>query len=347
MDKKMSMTSALAQATVLALERFPEVLVIGEGAKDHKGIFGTTLPANRKFPERVFESPLSEEAVTGICGGASLMGARPIMIHQRIEFMMLAMNQLVNHISKWRYIFAGRGGGMPMVVRVIIGRGFGQSARHSQNLQSLVAHIPGLAVVAPSNAYNAKGLLLASIVSDDPVIFIEHRSLHALEQEIPTEYYEVPLGQARVAREGRDATVVTCSFMTEEALSAAEVCRQAGVEVEVVDLQTLNPLDERAILESVKKTGRLVAADLTWRNCSVAATVAALAAEKAFNHLKAPIKVVSLPDTPTPCSWVLEEEYYPTSNDILKAIVQTLGIPLSEHNALARLLKARRFDGPF
>lgn len=343
----MSMGEAISRATVESMQEDQSVVLIGEGVPDHTGVYGTTLEAREQFSERVFESPLSEDAVTGICGGAALVGARPILVHQRIEFMMLTMNQLVNNVSKWRYTHAGRAGSMPMVIRSVIGRGFGQSARHSQALQALVAHIPGLMVVMPSDAYTAKGLFLASVRNDDPVIFIEHRSLHSLKMLVPAGPYELPLGQARVAMKGSDITVVASSFMVVEALEAAAVCEQHNISVEVIDLLTLNPLDQATIVRSVEKTGHLVVADLSWHNCGVASTVAAIASEQAFHALKAPVRSVCLPATPTPCSWPLEDTYYPGAKEILGAISQTLGIPFGEYDSARRLASEQAFRGPF
>jgi len=337
------MSQAISEAIFLAMERDRSIIVIGEGAKDHKGIFGTTLKVNEKFSERVFESPLSEEAITGICAGLALTGGRPILIHQRIEFMMLAMNQLVNNIAKWKFLFGGEAGSLPIVVRAMVGRGFGQSAQHSQNLQALVSHIPGLIVVAPATANSAKGLLLSSINTNNPVIFIEHRFCHSELEDVSKDYFEFPLGQARVLQAGNDITVVSCSYMLHEALKVLPIFQEKGVSVELIDLQTLNPLDFKTILESVKKTGRLVVADLSWYNCGIVPTIAAYVAEYAFSYLKAPIKTITLPATPTPCSWPLEENYYPNGQNIADKIAEVLSLPVAEGTALA----SKTFNGPF
>jgi len=343
MTRQITMSQAIAEATVLAMQKDKSIFVIGEGVKDHKGIFGTTLEVNQKFPERVFESPLSEDAMTGICAGLALAGGRPILVHQRIEFMMLTMNQLVNNISKWRFLFGGKAGSLPIVIRAIVGRGFGQSAQHSQSLQALVSHIPGLVVVMPATARSAKGLFLSSINSNDPVIFIEHRFCHSETEYVPEDYFEITLGQAKVLQTGDDVTVVSSSYMLHEILKVLPVFKEKGVDVELIDLQTLNPLDFETIIESVKKTGRLVVADLSWYSCGIVPTIVAYVAEHAFSYLKAPIKTITLPNTPTPCSWPLEENYYPNSQNVADKISEVLGMPVVEGTALA----SKTFNGPF
>ena len=341
--RKITMSQSIAEATTLAMQQDNSVVIIGEGVKDSKGIFGTTLEANQRFPERVFESPLAEDAMTGICAGLALTGGRPILVHQRIEFMMLTMNQLVNNISKWRFLFGGEAGSLPIVIRAIVGRGFGQSAQHSQSLQALVSHIPGLVVVMPTTASSAKGLFFASIQSNDPVIFIEHRWDHSEGEDVPEGYFEYPLGKARILQEGSDVTVVSYSYMLHEVLKVLPIFQEKGVNIELIDLQTLNPLDFGTIINSVKKTGRLVVADLAWYNCGIVPTIVAKVAEEAFSYLKAPIKTVTLPNTPTPCSWPLEENYYPNSKNVANKIAETLGMTIAEGTALA----AKKFDGPF
>lgn len=314
---------ALAEATVQAMEMDPRVLVFGEGAADHTGVYGSTLPARKQFPDRVQEMPLAEDAMTGICAGLALRGWRPMVVHQRIEFMMLAINQLVNHASKWRALFNNNAGSMPFVTRAVIGRGNGQSAQHAQNLQTLVAHIPGLIVVTPATPYAAKGLLLAALQADDPVVFIDHRWCHALREAVPSEPYCLPLDQARVVREGVDVTIVTASYMLTEAMVAARSCETQGLSVEVIDLQTINPIDWETVRQSVTKTGRLVVADLSWYAFGLTATVAGWAAEHCFSALRVPVRTVSLPPMPVPTSAPLETAYYPGAQEIADAVCAT------------------------
>ncbi|HEY9765762.1 MAG TPA: alpha-ketoacid dehydrogenase subunit beta, partial [Chroococcales cyanobacterium] len=218
--RELTYSQAINEALDQALERDPSVYLIGEGVPDPKGIFGTTLGLQEKFGSaRVMDMPLSENGMTGVAVGSALMGLRPVMVHQRLDFALLALDQIVNHAAKWHYMFAGQQS-VPLVIRLILGRGWGQGPQHSQSLHSWFAHIPGLKVVMPTTPHDAKGLLMKSIEDDNPVIFIEHRWLHDIKGEVPTEPYGVALGSCRVAREGKDLTIVSASYMTLEALKA-------------------------------------------------------------------------------------------------------------------------------
>ena len=310
---------AISEATVQAMLRDASVCILGEGVDNQEGIFGTTKEAFDRFgAHRVVETPLSENAVTGMGLGMALAGLRPIMVHARNDFLMLAMDQIVNHIAKWSYLQRGNAS-VSLVIRALIGRGWGQAAQHSQSLQALFAHIPGLKVVMPSTPYTAKGLLLSSIFDGAPVVFLEHRWLYGKECDVPKEDYRVALGKAVCQRPGRDITIVASSLMVYEALEAADVLCKDGIDVEVIDLLTICPLDEDAILASVRKTGRVIIADTGWKKFGISAEIAALIGERAFGQLKAPVVRIGLPDAPTPCSSVLEDAYYPGERDIIKA----------------------------
>ena len=233
----LSYGDAIGEALVQAMEANSRVLLMGEGVDDPKGTFGTTLPAFKRFgPTRVFDTPLSEQAITGIGVGAALMGVPCVQVHLRHEFLLLAMDQVVNHAAKWRYMTGGRFS-VPLTIRCIVGRGWGQAAQHSQSFHAMLAGVPGLKVVLPSNAYDAKGMLMEAVRDPNPVIFIEHRWLHAKTGEVPERPYFVPLDKAKVAREGKDVTCVSVSWQTLEALSAAERLAEEGIEMEVVDLE--------------------------------------------------------------------------------------------------------------
>ena len=324
---------AIAEGLVQAMETDPRVFVMGMGVDDPKGIFGTTLTAFQRFgSERVFDIPLSEDAITGAAIGAALSGLRPVVVHARNDFLLLAMNQLINHAAKWRYMTGGAFS-VPLTVRAIIGRGWGQGAQHSQSLQALFAHVPGLKVVMPATPYDAKGLLISSIQEDCPVIFIDHRSLYEYSGPVPDEPYGVPLGKGTIRREGRHVTVVGVSFMAIEALRAAEMLEEEGIEVEVVDPRTVCPLDEEIVFDSLRKTSRLVIADTGWRTCGLAGEVSARVAEKAFSLLKAPIRRVCLPDAPTPTGPTLEAKYYPNAEDIADAVRAVLSYPMATREA--------------
>jgi len=318
--RELKYREALGEGLVQAMEADPTVFVMGVGVDDPKGIFGTTLGAFKKYGHaRVFDTPLAENMLTGACIGTALSGMRPVMVHARNDFMLLAMDQFINNAAKWRYTSAGTST-VPITVRGIIGRGWGQGAQHSQSLQALFAHTPGLKVVMPATPGDAKGLLIASIQDNSPVIVLEHRQLYERTGPVPEEPYAVPLGKAVVRREGKDATVVASSYMVIDALEAAEQLVEDGIEVEVIDLRTVCPLDEALVFQSIEKTGRLVVADTSFRNCGIAAEVSARVTEHCFPYLKAGIRRVTLPDVPTPTTWALEALFYPDASDIVQAV---------------------------
>lgn len=315
---------AIDEATRQAMAADDRIFVFGVGVDDAKGIFGTTRGAFERFgPSRVFDTPLSEAALTGIGVGAALAGRHPLLVHARNDFFMLTMDQLVNNAAKWRYM-SGGALRVPLTVRAIIGRGWGQAAQHSQSLQALFAHIPGLTVVMPAMPSDAKGLLMGALTGDRPVICLEHRWLYEKLGPVPEAPFTVPFGRAAVARAGRDVTIVAVSLMVWEALEAAETLAADGIEVEVLDLRTIRPLDTSAILESVRKTGRLVVADTSWRSFGVSAEVVACVAEQALDRLRAPVVRVALPDVPTPASPVLERAFYPGAAELVAAVRRAL-----------------------
>ena len=323
--RKLTYTAAIREALELALDRDESVFVMGQGVDDPVGMFGITLDFHRKYgADRVFDTPLSENALTGVAVGAALTGLRPVYLHNRPDFLLLAMDQIVNHAAKWSYMFGGciR---VPMVIWAVVGRGWGGAAQHTQTIQALFNHVPGLRLVMPSTPGDAKGLLLSSIADNNPVIIIEHRWLFGQSGPVPEGLYTIPLGCGVVRRVGKDVTVVAVSYMVIEALAAAQELQGQGIDVEVIDPRTLKPLDEEIILNSVKKTGRLVIADTGWKTGGVGAEIAALVAEKGFEHLKSPIKRVASPDIPTPASYVLEAKFYPGKADIVSSCRELVG----------------------
>jgi pyruvate dehydrogenase E1 component beta subunit len=290
------------------------------------GVFGTTREALDEFgSSRVFDSPSMENALTGICIGASAMGMRPVIVHHRNDFMFLAFDQMINLAAKWRYMYGGNAGQVPIVVRGIIGRGWGQGATHSQSLQSPIAHFPGIAVVMPAMPADAKGLILSALKSPSPVVILEHRSLFDIVGEVPEGHYETPIGKANILKVGSDISVVCTSYMVVEAMRAAEFLSQFGISVEVIDLRSIRPLDEETIIDSVRKTGKLVVADTSWVQYGVASEIAALIAEKAFEHLKAPVVRIGIPNSPAPSSKILEDAFYPSADSLQKIIAKLLG----------------------
>lgn len=315
---------AIDEATRQAMAKDERIFVMGVGVDDPKGIFGTTRGAFQQFgSRRVFDTPLSEASLTGIAIGAALGGFHPLLVHARNDFMLLTMDQLVNNAAKWRYMSGGKLR-VPLTIRAIIGRGWGQAAQHSQSLQAMFAHVPGLQVIMPAFPEDAKGLLMTALTTEAPVICLEHRWLYEKTGPVPAEPYWIPLGQGRVVREGSDATVAAVSYMVWDALQAADILAAEGIQVEVVDLRSVRPLDSDLVGRSVAKTGRLVIADTTWRSFGLSAELAARVGELGFGDLKAPIQRVALPDAPTPCSSALERVYYPGPNEIVGAIRTTL-----------------------
>src|SRR3990167_9345153 len=251
MTTSMTYTKAINDALHIAMDKDPKVICFGLGVDDPKRIFGTTDHLQERFgKDRVFDMPTSENGMTGIGVGASLTGYRPVMVHQRLDFFLLAMDQLVNSAAKWYYMFGGQCS-VPLVIRLIIGRGWGQGPTHSQNLQAWFAHIPGLKVVMPAFPEDAKGLLLESIFDDNPVLFLEHRWLHNSEGRVPGGDYRVPIGSARIVRAGKDVTIISMSYMTVEALRAATYLEKYGISCELLDLRTIKPMDWGAIFTSV------------------------------------------------------------------------------------------------
>lgn len=318
-----SYTEAVREGLKQALELDPRVFVMGQGLNDNS-LFGVTLGLRDEFgDERVIETPLSEAGLTGMAVGAALGGLRPVYFHNRPDFLLLAMDQLVNHASKWHYMFGGSVS-VPLVVWACIGRGWGSAAQHSQALQGIFSHIPGLRVIMPSTCHDAKGLMLSAIQDNNPVIILEHRFNFKLSGTVPEKAYAIPIGKGVIRKSGKDVTVVAISHLVTEALQAAEELAELGVDVEVIDPRALRPLDEELILNSVRKTGRLVIADSGWKTCGVTAEISAMAAEKAFSSLKAPIQRVAGPDLPTPAGYTLENAYYKGKREIKEAVLQAV-----------------------
>ncbi len=353
MSKQLKFFQAIHEATDLCLADDPAVYVMGLGATDPKGTFGTTLGLQEKYgPNRVMDMPTSENGMTGIAIGSALAGMRPIMVHQRLDFALLSLEQIVNQAAKWHYMFGGKAS-VPLVLRMIVGRGWGQGPQHSQSLHAWFAHVPGLKVVMPSTPHDAKGLLIASIEDNNPVIFIEHRWLHNTFGQVPQGAFKVPLGKAQVARAGVDLTVVAAGFMVVESLRAAHALSRLGVELEVIDVRTLRPLDDDAIVDSVRKTGRLLAVDEGWRLCGFAGEVLALVAERTFDRLKCAPRRLTASDCPVPSSPALAAKCYPGAAEIIAAAGSMLRLADSDVHAVlpARLAPSDvpdlSFSGPF
>jgi acetoin:2,6-dichlorophenolindophenol oxidoreductase subunit beta len=323
--RALNYVQALNEAQRQLLERDPNVFIIGEGVDDPGGVFGSTLGLAEIFgKDRVMDIPIAENGLTGVAAGAAMAGMKPIFVHMRMDFLPMCMDQIVNHAAKWYYMTGGQVN-VPLVIRSIIGRGWGSAAQHSQALHGLFLHVPGVKIVIPSTPYDAKGLLIAAVEDGNPVLFVEHRWIYNYSGYVPEEMYTVPIGQGIVRREGRHVSIVAISQMVYEAVKAAKILQAEGIEVEIIDPRTVKPLDEKLIANSVRKTGRLIIADVACKTGGVGAEIAARVAEaETFRFLKSPIVRVNFPDTPTPCSPVLEDAYYPNSQTIVRAVKETM-----------------------
>lgn len=311
---------AIREAFAQLLSTDPRVFVIGQGVWS-PWYAGTSLrDLDKEFGrERIIDSPVSENATTAAAIGAALAGMRPIVFHPRMDFMLLAVDPIVNQAANWSYLFAGKVS-VPLVVRAAINRGGEQGAQHSQALQAMFAHIPGLKVVMPATAYDAKGLLVAAVHDGNPVMYIDDRWLYGNVSEVPEEIYEVPIGQAAIARRGNDVTIVATSYMTAESVKAAQTLADIGIDAEVINLRSIKPWDKECVCTSVRKTGHLVVADSAWKSGGIAAEIAASVGEECFESLKAPIRRVCLPDIPAPTSASLERAYYVHAGEIVSAV---------------------------
>lgn len=322
--RKLQYSLAINEALHQMMASDPSVFLIGQGVKSPWYVGNTAQGLLERFGEaRVIDTPVSENAVTGAAVGAALARMRPVVVHPRMDFMFYAFDPIINEAANWFYMNGGRIP-VPVVFWGIINRGGEQAAQHSQALHALFAHVPGLKVVMPSTAYDAKGLMIAAIRDPNPVVFIDDRWLYRQEDHVPEEMYEVKIGKGTVRRKGRDVTIIGISCMALEAEMAARELEAEGINAEVIDLRTAKPLDDALILRSVKKTGRLVIADGGWRTCGWAAEIAARVSESTWKYLKSPIRRITLPDCPAPASAVLEKVYYRTRADIVKTVRKIL-----------------------
>ena len=325
----------------------PDTVFIGLGATDPGAIFGTTAGLGEAFgPKRVFDGPTSENAMTGVGVGAAIAGLKPIMSHQRLDFFLLAMDQLVNSAAKWHYMFGGEVT-VPLTIRLVIGRGWGQGPTHSQNLQAWFAHVPGLKVVVPSFPKDAYGLLRASIQDPNPVIFLEHRWLHNASGDMAQDTLARRIDKARIARSGSDITVCASGLLTLEALRAAEWLETEGISCEVVDLRTLNPVDWETVLGSVARTKRLVVCDSAPVTASIASEIVATVASELFGVLEsAPVRLAQ-PDLPEPTSIALTRDFHVSAADIARAVLESVGESVSSSLALLAPTDPHDVPGPW
>jgi pyruvate/2-oxoglutarate/acetoin dehydrogenase E1 component len=317
---EISYLEAVREALTQEMRRDPEVFLIGEDIGVYGGAFGVTRGMLEEFgPERIRDTPISEAAIAGAATGAALMGMRPVMEIMFMDFLTISMNQLVNQAAKIRFMFGGKAS-IPMVIRTPAGSGTGAAAQHSQSLEAWFVHTPGIKVVAPATPHDVKGLLVTAIRDNNPVLFMEHKLLYRTQGAVPEELYAIPLGQAQVRREGRDLTVLAYSIMVLRALEAAEELAAEGIELEVVDLRSLKPLDKETIVRSVSKTGRVLILHESPQTGGFGGELAAVVAEsEAFDYLDAPIRRLAGRDIPIPYNRTLERATVPQVEDIVDA----------------------------
>ena len=319
-----TMREAISQALWEEMERDERVIILGEEV----GVWGGTYAVTKGFydhfgPERVRDTPIAEAVIVGAANGAAMAGLRPVAELMTINFAFLAMDQIVNHAAKLRYMFGGQMS-VPVVIRAVGGGGRQLGATHSQTPDAIFAHFPGLKVVAPGTPHDAKGLLKAAIRGEDPVLFIEHATLYQFRGEVPDEDYLEPIGVSKVQRPGSDVTVVAYSKTLQHSLQAAEQLAQEGIQIEIVDLRSLRPLDMGPVLDSFKRTNRAVIVEEGWRSYGVGAEVAARIAEEAFDYLDAPIRRVAQAEVPLPYNQALEQMALPQVDDIVSAVREVL-----------------------
>jgi len=345
--RKITYCQALNEAMIQEMERDANVFVYGIGVPDHKRVFGSTAGLVEKFgKERCFDTPLCEDSMVGFGLGAALNGMKPINIHIRVDFLLLAMNQLANMVSSYTYTTGGKIK-VPLVIRAIVGRGWGQGYQHAKSMYSLFAHIPGLKVVLPTTPKDAKGLLISAIRDDNPVIFIEHRWLYWQEGDVPKERFTIPMGEANVLREGKDITVVATSWMNVEALKAAEILGRNGISIEIVDPRTIAPFNDEPIIKSVEKTGRCIVADNDWLHCGFSAELATRVSEKCFGKLKSPVQRIGFAPTPCPTTRHLENEFYCNAIKIIITVEKMLKLSPIDLSKESFYSYENKFKGPF
>jgi pyruvate dehydrogenase E1 component beta subunit len=330
--KNISFIEAINIALHQSMRKDKKIVSFGLGINDPKRIFNSTKGLVEKFGDkRVFDIPTSENALMGVAIGLAMSGIKPIYMHQRLDFFLLAMDQLINGASKWHYMFGGKVN-LPITIRLIIGRGWGQGPTHSQNLHSWFAHVPGLKVIMPSNPYDAKGLLIKSIFDPNPVIFLEHRWLHNSLGKVPNNFYSLDIGKAKVINKGKDLTIIASSYMVADAINFIENFKKINskISIELIDVRTIKPLDKNCILKSVNKTKRVMVLDPGFNFCGFASEIISMISINLNKNLKyKPVKI-TVPDIPEPTSRFLVKYYYPSTNILYKSICKMFNLKIDK-----------------
>ncbi len=317
-------TEALNDTLRFIMSQNPNVFCMGQGINDKNGYWGITEGLVDQYGnERVFDTPLSEAGLMGIATGSALAGLHPIYFHNRPDFLWLTMDQFVNHATKTCYMSGGKCS-VPMIIWSAVGKGWGSGAQHSQSLQTVFMHIPGCKVVMPTTPYDVKGLMISAVKDNNPVVFLEHRQLLNQSAHVPDFEYSIPFGKGVIRKSGNDVTIIGISVLVKDAERAAIRLKQKGIDAEILDLRTIKPWDKEMVINSVKKTGRLIIADTSWKTMGVSSEIACSVYEEAFDKLKRPIVRLGNADTPTPANQVLEEAFYVSEDDIYNAAVELL-----------------------
>ena len=346
-----SFAQSINDSLFLSMKKDKNVILIGLGVDDPKSIFGTTEKSNKNFQSRVFDMPTSENAMTGIALGLAMSGTRPVITHQRVEFALLSMEQIINQISKWHFMSGGIFKS-PLVIRLIIGRGWGQGPQHSQSLESLFAHIPGLKVIAPSSPRNAKGLLAACIKDNNPVIFFEHRWLHHTFGNVPKNYYTLPIDKSNKVLNGKHITIISFSFATIEAIKTSKILKKYGIEMEIIDLISLRPLDISKSFKSVLKTKKIIIVENGWVSYGIGSEILSKLTEKISGDFRFKAKRMGLLDVPMSSTRSLANEMYADPYKIGLEVLKMLNIKSRKINSDLIKLKTtdipdQNFKGPF
>ena len=348
MSDKITFSSIINKTITSSMKTSEKVICFGLGVTDPKGVFGTTLGLEKKFGKhRVFDVPASENALTGFAIGASLNNQIPILTHQRLDFALLSLDQIINGAAKWLYMFGGQSS-IPITIRMIMGRGWGQGPTHSQNLHSIFSHIPGLKVVTASLPNDSANLLYSSIFDPNPVIFLEHRWLHNTLGDIPRNFKKDQLGKCKIVRKGKDITLVSFSYMVIECIEAAKILEKYNISCEVVDVRTISPLDFKTLEKSVSKTKRALITDTSNSFCGISSTISNFFYSK-INDLKSKIKILSMPFSPEPTSYKLIDDFYNDRYDISNCVLKMFkkNIKVINKNKIKADIPGDWFKGPF
>lgn len=328
LESKRELKYAEAEKEVLIhkMTQDNNMLMMGQGINDEDALFGVTTGLHKIFgKERIFDTPIAENGMMGVAIGAAMSGMRVLYMHNRPDFLMMAMDQIVNHAAKYRYM-SGGGIKVPLVIWAATGQGWGAAAQHSQSIHGMLLQIPGLKIVMPSTPSDAKGLLTTALEDENPVLFLEHRKLFEQTEYVPKNEYKIPFGKGTVKRVGCDVTIIAISAMVREAIEAAKELENKGISAEIIDLRTVKPYDKEILVQSVRKTKKVVIADTSWEMGSVAKELSHFLYSEFFGYLEHTIEVVALPNVPTPASYVLEEAFYKDKKDIIDAVYKVMDL---------------------